>query len=304
MVCRMFAPNEMGLPRAPSGTVESRIECALEAAVAELGGGPPRLAAAVRHAVFPGGARARPRLVLAVAAACGDARPELADAAAAAVELLHCASLVHDDLPCFDDASFRRGQPSVHRAFGEALAVLAGDQLIVSAFECIAHAARGSPGLGLRLVGAMVRGVSAPSGAIAGQAWESEGAVSASTYRRAKTAALFEAAAAVGALAAGGDERDFLVLGARLGEAYQVADDIVDFAGDESLAGKPVRRDAALGRPNVARQTGEEAAAAICGRLMDEAIESVPRAARAAIREWISEMRPRLAPRASPRAPV
>ena len=79
---------------------------------------PPRLMAAVRHAVFPAGARVRPRLCLAVARACGEDDPPATDAAAAAVELLHCASLVHDDLPCFDDAAMRRGQPSVHAAFG------------------------------------------------------------------------------------------------------------------------------------------------------------------------------------------
>ena len=104
--------------------------------------GPPLLAAAMRHAVFPGGARIRPQLCLAVARACGDAHPALADAAAAAIELLHCASLVHDDLPCFDDAATRRGQPSVHAAYGERLAVLAGDALIVLAFQTLAAAAR------------------------------------------------------------------------------------------------------------------------------------------------------------------
>ena len=93
-----------------------RIECALEAAVAlgEGRGGPPRLAAAIRHAVFPGGARIRPQLCLAVAHACGDDDPALADAAAAAIELLHCASLVHDDLPCFDDAADAARPASVH----------------------------------------------------------------------------------------------------------------------------------------------------------------------------------------------
>ena len=95
----------------------------------------------LRYAVFPGGARIRPRLCLAVAQACGEDQPAVTDAAAAAIELLHCASLVHDDLPCFDDAPLRRGKPSVHRAFGERLAVLAGDALIVLAFETLARAA-------------------------------------------------------------------------------------------------------------------------------------------------------------------
>ena len=103
-------------------------------------------AAAMRHAVFPRGARIRPRLCLAVAAACGEDAPGVTDAAAAAIELLHCASLVHDDLPCFDDADTRRGRPRVHRAFGEPLAVLAGDALIVLAFQTLAQGARRGAG--------------------------------------------------------------------------------------------------------------------------------------------------------------
>ena len=104
-------------------------------------GRPPLLASALRYAVFPGGHRIRPQLCLAVARACGDERSRSADAAAAAIELLHCASLVHDDLPCFDDADMRRGKPSVHAQFGEPIAVLAGDALIVLAFETLAREA-------------------------------------------------------------------------------------------------------------------------------------------------------------------
>ncbi len=90
----------------------ARIDRALEAALAAATAGcPPTLAAAMRAAVLPGGARVRPRLALAVAFACGDKDPDAADSAAAAIELLHCASLVHDDMPCFDDAETRRGVP-------------------------------------------------------------------------------------------------------------------------------------------------------------------------------------------------
>src|SRR6056297_1150808 len=120
-----------------------RIENALQKTVfaAQSADGPPRLQQALAYAVFPGGARVRPRLTLAVAEACGCACPRLADAAAAAIELLHCASLVHDDLPCFDDASTRRGKPSVHRAYSQPLAVLTGDSLIILAFEVLAREA-------------------------------------------------------------------------------------------------------------------------------------------------------------------
>ena len=103
-------------------TLTSRIEATLAEAVGRVQAdcAPPRLAAGDDHAVLPGGARVRPQLCLSVALACGDDRPELSDAAAAAIELIHCASLVHDDLPCFDDADMRRGRPSVHRAYGRA----------------------------------------------------------------------------------------------------------------------------------------------------------------------------------------
>jgi geranylgeranyl diphosphate synthase type II len=113
--------------------IKSRIDHALKAAIERAGGpdSPPQLAEAIRYAVFPGGARVRPRLCLAVASACGDDRPELTNAAAASVELLHCASLVHDDMPCFDNADLRRGRPAVHTAYGEPLALLAGDGMIV-----------------------------------------------------------------------------------------------------------------------------------------------------------------------------
>ena len=121
--------------------VANRIERALNEAIAmgEIPGCPPRLAAAMRYAVFPRGARVRPRLVHSVAAACGEDHPAATEAAGAALELLHCASLVHDDLPCFDAAETRRGRPSVHKVFGEPLAVLAGDALIVLAFQTLAR---------------------------------------------------------------------------------------------------------------------------------------------------------------------
>jgi hypothetical protein len=99
---------------------------------------PPLLAQAMEYAVFPGGARVRPQLCMAVALANNSSDRPLAAAAATAVEFLHCASLVHDDLPCFDDATERRGKPSVHAKFGERIAVLTGDALIVAAFQTLA----------------------------------------------------------------------------------------------------------------------------------------------------------------------
>ena len=256
----------------------ARIEIALLAAVsAGVGEGcPPRLAAAVRHAVFPGGARIRPQLTLAVARACGDDQPGLTDAAATAVELMHCASLVHDDLPCFDDAATRRGRPSVHCAFGERLAVLAGDALIVMAFEVLARAGVLAPARLGALIKTVAAGVGMPGGIVAGQAWECEPRVSLREYHRLKTGALFSAATMAGAQAAGGDAQAWRDLGERLGEAYQVADDIRDVIDSPDSMGKPSGQDVALGRPSVATEHGLDRALQIFQRLVQSATDAVP----------------------------
>jgi geranylgeranyl diphosphate synthase type II len=257
---------------------ERRIERALEGALHTLSGGdaPPGLVAAVEHAVFPAGARIRPRLCLAVAAACGDPLPALTDAAATAIELLHCASLVHDDLPCFDDAAVRRGQPTVHRAYGEPLAVLAGDAMIVLAFETLARAAIAAPERLVRLIEIVARGVGSPHGIIAGQAWESEPRIPVVTYRRAKTAALFEAAAAAGAAAAGENGAAYRLFGQRIGEAYQIADDILDVTGKPEELGKAVGRDVTLGRPNAANDLGVHGSQHLVEQLVRDALAAVP----------------------------
>ncbi len=256
----------------------ARIENALlSAVVASMGEGcPPRLAAAVRHAVFPGGARIRPQLTLAVARACGDDQPALTDAAATAVELMHCASLVHDDLPCFDDAATRRGQPSVQCAFGERLAVLAGDALIVMAFEVLARAGMAAPSRLGALIQTVAAGVGMPAGIVAGQAWECEPRVSLREYHRLKTGALFSAATMAGAQAAGGDAQAWRDLGERLGEAYQVADDIRDVIDSPDTLGKPSGQDVALGRPSVATEHGLDRALQIFQRLVQSATDAVP----------------------------
>jgi geranylgeranyl diphosphate synthase, type II len=255
-----------------------RIEQALSAALsgAEAPSGPPRLAAAMRHAVFPGGARVRPRLCVAVALACGDDDPALTDATAVALELLHCASLVHDDLPCFDDSPMRRGVPSVHIAFGERLAVLAGDALIVLAFQVLAAAPVRHPHRLAGVIGLVARGVGQPHGIVAGQAWECEAQVSLRDYQRAKTGALFAAATMAGAEAAGGAPAPWRALGEWLGEAYQVADDIRDVAADPLLLGKPVGRDQALGRPSMAAAHGLLGAVSHFQQLVERAAAAVP----------------------------
>ena len=255
-----------------------RIELALQTVLgtAQSPGGPPRLGDAVRHAVWPGGARVRPRLCLAVAMACGDDDPRLADQAAAAVELLHCASLVHDDLPCFDDAPTRRGRPTVHRVHGERLAVLAGDALIVLAFQSLVAVPVRQPQRLGTLLDLLARGVGLPHGIAAGQAWECEPQGPLHTYQQAKTGALFAAATMAGAAAAGQPHEPWRRLGERLGEAYQVADDIRDVAADPQALGKPTGRDGLLGRPSSAATKGLAGALAHFQDLVDEAADAVP----------------------------
>lgn len=274
-----------------------RVEDAVRGALAPATeGAPPKLAAALEHALFPGGARMRPKLVLVAALASGDADPRAADAAAGAVELLHAASLVHDDLPCFDDAETRRGRPSVHKAFGEPLAVLAGDALIVRAFEVLFELGQGERSrLAASLGSLLARAAGAPRGLVAGQALEAEPAVNVAEYHRAKTATLFEAAAAMGALAGGGDPACWRSFGELVGRAYQVADDLADARSSEEQMGKPVGRDVALGRPSYVLSIGVEGAERELRRLLAAARDAVPQpAARELVTAWTRECAGRL----------
>lgn len=237
---------------------------------------PPGLAAALRHAVFPGGARVRPRICLAVAEACGEDRPEVSDAAAVAIELLHCASLVHDDLPCFDDSPLRRGKPSVHHAYGERLAVLAGDALIVLAFQSLPQRAADSPERLVQLLEIISGSCGVPGGIVAGQAWECEPEVELAEYQQSKTGSLFAAATMAGAASAGHDPAPWRTLGERIGEAYQVVDDILDVVGDEEKLGKPLGQDEARERPSSARELGLKGARRRFDELMAGVVEQIP----------------------------
>lgn len=258
--------------------VISRFEQDLEQAVdrAAASDCPPLLAAALRYAVFPGGARIRPRLCLAVAGACGGQNPATAITAASAIELLHCASLVHDDLPCFDNAALRRGKASVHTAFGERIAVLTGDALIVLAFEWLAVRLALTPDRLAPLTRIIASCVGGPSGICAGQAWECEPSIDIVRYQRAKTGALFAACTMAGAAAAGFEPQNWQALGFAIGEAFQVADDLRDVAGSAEALGKPVHQDDANSRPNFVTALGFDGAMAHFDELLAEAMAAIP----------------------------
>ena len=258
--------------------LKTRIEAAIAQAVHAGQGGiaPPRLAQALEYATTPGGARIRPTICMSVALACGDDKPRLADAAAASLELIHCASLVHDDLPCFDDADVRRGKPSVHRAYSEPLAVLTGDSLIIMAFETLARVAEDDPRRATQMLLTLARRSGMPYGICAGQGWESEEKIDLSAYHQAKTGALFIAATQMGAIAAGQDAEPWFELGARIGEAFQVADDLRDALYDEETLGKPAGQDDLHGRPNAVTELGVQGAVSRLKDILAGAISSIP----------------------------
>jgi geranylgeranyl diphosphate synthase, type II len=286
-----------------SDKAKEALEAAMQAALdqAQSSKGPPRLAKAYQHAVFPGGARIRPHLTLAVAKACNFDDPALAMSAAVALELLHCASLVHDDLPCFDNSPMRRGQPSVHAAFGERLAVLAGDGLIVLAFQVLATTKAKHPERIPTLISVIAQATGSPDGIVAGQAWECETKADLRDYQRAKTGALFGAATACGAIASGAEPSSWRPLGEWLGEAYQVADDIRDVIGDAAALGKPTGQDLVNDRQSSARELGLYGAIQNFDLLVGRAVRAVPFCPGAsALRSLVLTEAERLVPRSWP----
>lgn len=237
---------------------------------------PAKLGAAMNHALFPGGARVRPTFAVRVALACGDDRPPVTDALAASLEFLHCASLVHDDLPCFDDAQTRRGEPSVHIAHGEAMAVLAGDGLMILAFQALSDVSVEAGERLPSLLSIVAESAGTPSGLVGGQALEAEDGCDIDPYHAAKTGALFAAAAAGGAAAAGADPALWRPVGESLGAAYQIADDLHDHAGASGALGKPTGQDSLLGRPNAVSIHGLDGALARLRATLDHAADAVP----------------------------
>ena len=231
---------------------------------------------AMRYAVR-GGKRLRGFLVLEGARMLGvpEAR---AIPAAAAVEALHAYSLVHDDLPCMDDDDLRRGQPTVHVKWDEAVAVLAGDALQTLAFELLTDPVLGPADVQVALVGGLAR-ASGIDGMVLGQALD----IAAETAGRAltldeitalqagKTGALIGFAAEAGALIAGADPAPLRRYAAALGLAFQIADDILDVSGDEAKAGKRLHKDAEAGKATFVSLLGLDGARARAAALVAEA---------------------------------
>ncbi|MGE5560107.1 MAG: polyprenyl synthetase family protein [Chloroflexota bacterium] len=226
-----------------------QIESELSRLLPAVGGRPAQLPAAMRYAVLGGGKRIRPVFVLACAEALG-ADVNVALPAACALELVHNYSLVHDDLPAMDNDDTRRGRPTVHRAFGEAEAILAGDALLTLAFEVISSGSRAA-GLPSDRVVALTGELAAAAGAAGmcgGQALELESLARdvdlelAREISRLKTGALFRSACRLGAMAGGASEPQLAALtryGEAIGLAFQVVDDLLDQDQDQARPGLP-----------------------------------------------------------------
>jgi farnesyl diphosphate synthase len=250
-----------------------RCERTLERALSDEPALAHRLQAAMRHATLGGGKRMRPLLVYATGTALGADEAAL-DAPAAAVELIHAYSLVHDDLPAMDDDDLRRGRPTVHVAFDEATAILAGDALQALAFDLIAHA-EVTPGQGIGMLRTLAR-ASGARGLVGGQALDLDAVgqrLDVDGLRRmhaGKTGALIRAAVRLGALTAAADGPTLTCLDSyadALGLAFQVRDDILDIEGEAAVIGKTAGKDAANDKPTYPAILGLDASRVLLAEL-------------------------------------
>jgi farnesyl diphosphate synthase len=248
-------------------------------------GEPKTVREAMRYSIFAGGKRLRPILVMAAAEACGE-KPERVARAAAALEMIHTYSLIHDDLPAMDDDDLRRGRPTLHKAFDEAAAILAGDGLLTYAFDVVADApTHEDPAVRADLavmlaraagLGGMVGGQALDLEAEKSKARHSEGFVA--LMQSMKTGALLLYAVEAGARMGGANAKQKAALsryGAALGAAFQVADDILDAEGDEQALGKRAGKDAGRNKATLVAVLGLAKARKRRDALAQEAIDAL-----------------------------
>jgi geranylgeranyl diphosphate synthase type II len=245
---------------------------------------PPRLVESIEYSLLAGGKRLRPALVLESARACGatDPRSPALLAAAGAIELIHTFSLVHDDLPAMDDDDLRRGRPTNHKVYGEAMAILAGDAMVTMAFEVLATDAE--PAVGVRLAAELAR-AAGPAGMIGGQVLDMEGENQSlalellQRLHRMKTGALLVAACRMGAIAAGeGDSGKLSALtsfGRHIGLAFQIVDDLLDVTASREQLGKAAGKDAGKGKNTYPRLLGVEPSRREADRQLAEALAAL-----------------------------
>lgn len=262
-----------------------RVEKALDTVLPEAGTHPARLHEAMRYAVFNGGKRIRPTLAYATGEALGVSMDRL-DHAAAAVELIHCYSLVHDDLPAMDDDDVRRGKPTCHRAYDEATAILVGDALQSLAFRTLASHVPDTVPTEARLEMVALLSLAAGSrGMAGGQMIDLEAVGRAMDVAQLedmhihKTGALIRASVLLAALcdpSLDADIRRRLDHFAKcLGLAFQIQDDVLDVDGDQAVTGKASGADARLNKPTYPTLLGVAEARRFARQLVDDALESI-----------------------------
>ena len=261
--------------------VASLIEGRLEELLAPepASSGQARLIEAMRYAALGGGKRLRPFLLIESACLFGVAEEE-ALGAAAALECVHCYSLVHDDLPCMDDDKVRRGRPTTHIAFGEATAILAGDALLTLAFDILSEpTTHPEPSVRVALIGLLAKAAGV-GGMAGGQALDlaaegqSLGPMEVARMQAMKTGALFDFACDAGAVLGHADARAREALAAyasALGQAFQLADDLLDVEGDAAMVGKSTGKDAAAGKATLVGVLGPTEAKARLKTLVTQA---------------------------------
>ena len=265
-----------------------RLEAALREHIAEAplsgpGPAPARLVDAMRHGSLNGGKRLRPFLVEQAAGIFGLA-PEAATRTGLAIEMVHCYSLIHDDLPAMDDDDLRRGQPTVHKAYDEATAILAGDTLLTHAFAVLADpATHRDADIRIRLVTELALG-SGAGGMAGGQMRDILGETSPLTeqgirdMQAMKTGALIRAAVRMGAILGGASHGDLAALthyAEAAGRAFQLADDILDVTASAETMGKATGKDAEAGKQTLVGKLGLEAAHLELHQTVAEAISAL-----------------------------
>ena len=260
------------------------VDKTLETALPGNEGPEARVVEAMRYSLFAGGKRLRPILCLAAAEAVGD-KLEAAMPAACALEMIHTYSLIHDDLPAMDDDDLRRGKPTSHVVFGEAIAILAGDALLTEAFVLLSDYNVLLAKRSLKLIGVIARAASY-RGMVGGQVVDMlsqnkpADLETVQQMHSRKTAALISAAAESGALAGGGTDNQVEALaeyGRAIGLAFQIADDILDIEGSTEVLGKTAGSDVARGKVTYPAAVGLEGSRQAAQTLVNEALAALER---------------------------
>lgn len=237
---------------------------------------------AMRHSTIDSGKRIRPILILAACDAVGG-KIDAAMPAACAIECIHTFSLIHDDLPCMDDDDFRRGKPTAHKVYGEAMALLAGDALFALAFQMVAQSEGASKDAIVEVI-RILADATGTNGMVGGQVLDMVAQGSAATLEqiekihRRKTGALLEAAVVIGGYLAGGSDKQISALstyGKNIGLAFQIADDILDLQGDAEKLGKPIGSDLKLDKATYPSVLGIEKSKELGKKAVNDAIEAL-----------------------------